>query len=522
MPPTRTVSIDSQGMQIVELHRTESMPTPPVEFEKQLTDAQSNKEEDVFSYITSKVSPVISELKQLKIEVVMFMYMFSYIMRSVSSTSMILDKVCIVHLNESEYVCHHLKDHKDLKTTVEKIANNYHLGHSMLQMIPSAILACFIGAWSDKYGRKAPIVCALIGIIIDGLGSSICAGLFYTRVEYYFIPAIFTGLSGGFIGVFTVLYSYASDITTFRQRTMKYAIMELAFGLSMPLGILAGGFLFQAYGYFVVFMVSTVGHVLALAWVLFVLEETKGLDNTDPWREKFRNFWSFQPVLESYKATVKPRPNKGREQILLLMLAMGIAVLSFSSTANINYLYVHHMYDWDNTKYSTVHSIFSIIGVFCMFIAVPVFRRFGFDDPTLGLVGICSLLAKFITIGLAQRVGIYFLGNLFGLLGSLSTLAGRSRISKVSSKNDIGKIFAFLTSAEAILPIAAAAIVSQAFNATLDLYPGTTYLVLGCTMVIPLGIYIWMARLPAADYEEMYNNPQQEENEIKNEKKLRF
>ncbi|GBN92438.1 hypothetical protein AVEN_241616-1 [Araneus ventricosus] len=157
-----------------------------------------------------------------------------------------------------------------------------------------------------------------------------------------------------------------------------------------------------------------------------------------------------------------------------------------------------------------------------MFIAVPVFRRFGFDDPTLGIVGTCSIFAKFITMGLAQSVGVYFLGNLFGLLGSLSTLAGRSRISKVSSKSDIGKIFAFLTSAESVLPIAATAAVSQTFNATLDFYAGTTYLALGSLMMIPLGIYIWMARLPAADYEEMYNNPQQNENEEQNEKKLKF
>ncbi|CAL1284795.1 unnamed protein product [Larinioides sclopetarius] len=443
MPTTRTVSIDSEGMQTVELHRTESMPPPPVEFEKQLTDTQPNKEKNVFSYITSKITPIISEMKQLKIEVIMFLFFFSYIMRAVSSTTMIVDKVCIVHLNQSEYVCHHLKEHKDLKSTVEKIANNYHLGHSMIQMIPSAILACFVGSWSDKYGRKVPLIMALVGIIIDGLGSSICAGLFYSRVEYYFLPAIFTGFSGGFIGVLTVLYSYASDITTFKQRTMKYAIMEAAFGLSMPLGTLAGGFLFQYQGYFAVFMVSTFGHVLGLAWVLFVLKETKGLDNTDSWRKKIQNFWSFQPVIESYKATVKPRPNKGREQILLLIIAMGIAVLSFSC-------------------------------------------------------------------------------NLFGILVSLSTLAGRSRISKVSSKNDIGKIFAFLTSAEALLPILASAIVSQTFNATLNFYAGTTYLVLGCLMVIPLGIYIWMARLPAADYEEMYNNPQQNENEEQDGKKLKF
>ncbi|GIY53675.1 MFS domain-containing protein [Caerostris extrusa] len=537
MPTPRSTSVESDGMVNVELHRAASMSESncPVEFTKEQKEAQPAKKEDVFSYISSKATYFFSEIRQLNVEVVMFLYMFSYMLRSVSSTTMIMDKVCLFHLNKSLEICTHLSEHEDIKTEVESIANNYALAHSMIQMIPSSILACFIGAWSDKYSRKIPIIAALLGIIIDGLGSSICAGVFHSRVEYYLIPAIFTGFSGGFIGVLTVLYSYASDITNFSKRTMKYAIMEVAFGLSMPLGILTGGFISRigspasGTGYATIFLISTAGHIFGLAWVLFFLKETKGLDNNDSWKVKFRNLWSTQPVIESYKATVKLRPNRGREQILFLILAMGIVVLAFASTAGISYLYTHHMYNWDNATYSTVSSLFSITGTICMFITVPIVKKMGFDDPTLGIVGTASLVGKYIALGLAMKKEsiscppnrairwfqslntISPRANFIGLLGSLATLAGRSRISKVASKNDIGKVFAFLTSAESILPLASTAAVSQIFNKTLKTYAGTVYLIIGGLLVISLAVYIWLARLPAANYEEMYNNPETNE-----------
>ncbi|GFW26563.1 MFS domain-containing protein [Trichonephila clavipes] len=511
MAKPHTRSIDSDGMENVELHRAESISEPALEIVKEKEILPTEHNNNVFTRISFVASSIFSEMKQLRIEVVLFLYMFSYIVRAVSSTSMIMDKVCLVHFGESKEICANLKDHLDIKHKVEKLANNYHVGHSMIQMVPSSILSCFIGAWSDKYGRKPPIIAALLGIILDGLGSTICAGIFYSRVEYYLIPAIFTGISGGFIGVLTVIYSYASDVTSFRQRTMKYAIMEVFFGLSMPLGQLTGGWVFKYSGYFPVFIISTCGHVLCLAWVLFFITETKGLDNQDSWRVKLRNLWSTEPAIQSFKAAIKRRPHRGREQILLLMLAMSILVLTYSSTAGISFIYAHEMYDWSNTQFSTVSAVFSIIGTITTFISVPIFKKMRLGDPTLGIVGCTSMLVKYIALGLATRVGVYFLANLLGLLGGLGTLASRSRISKVSSKNDIGKVFAFLTTAESFLPIIASALVSQVFNATLDIYPGLIFLIIGTLCAVSLGVFIWLARLPDADYEEMHNSQENED-----------
>ncbi|PRD23933.1 UNVERIFIED_CONTAM: hypothetical protein NCL1_45061 [Trichonephila clavipes] len=181
------------------------------------------------------------------------------------------------------------------------------------------------------------------------------------------------------------------------------------------------------------------------------------------------------------------------------------------TTAGISFIYAHEMYDWSNTQFSTVSAVFSIIGTITTFISVPIFKKMRLGDPTLGIVGCTSMLVKYIALGLATRVGVYFLANLLGLLGGLGTLASRSRISKVSSKNDIGKVFAFLTTAESFLPIIASALVSQVFNATLDIYPGLIFLIIGTLCAVSLGVFIWLARLPDADYEEMHNSQENED-----------
>ncbi|GFU31643.1 hypothetical protein NPIL_252001 [Nephila pilipes] len=496
-------------MQSIELHRPDSMEDPPIEFIKNNEKPTNQKRQDVFTYISSNATLICSEISQLRIEVVMFMYMFASVMRRVSTTTLIMDKVCLVHLGLSNEICKNLKDFPVQKIEVEKLSNNYDVGHSLIQMLPSCVISCFVGAWSDKYSRKIPLIVAFLGLIVDGLGSTISAAFLNSRVEFLYIAALFTGISGGMISVLTVLYSYAADTTTFSKRTIKYALMETAFGLSMPLGQLAGGWLYEWVGYIPVFLVSTCCHIFSLGWVLFILQETKGLDNKDSWNVRFRNFWSFQPVMESFRATIKQRPNKGRAQILLLILAMSLAVLSYASTGSINFLYCYHLYNWGNTKFSTISSSFSVIGTIAMLISVTLFKRYKRGDPTLGIVGNISLLIKNFALGLATKPEIYYAANLLGLLGGLATLAGRSRISKVASKDDIGKVFAFLTTAESILPILSTAVAAQIFNASLNFYPGLVYIGLGCLLIAPLVIYIWLSKLPVINYEEMHNENQE-------------
>lgn len=220
-----------------ELHRAESMINESVILEN-IVNEEGDSTNPVHEYTGVQVRSVRAKLTHISAELIMFICMFSYALRSTTSLNMNWDKVCQVHLGHSGDTCKMLTNYL-IVLEVEKMTYYYQLGYNLLQVAPSAILAFFIGSWSDKYGRKPPLILALTGIIIDGFGSMGCAYFFHSRLEYYLVSALFTGLSGGFIGVLMILYSYASDITSSSERTLQYASIELAFGMSMVLGQLA-------------------------------------------------------------------------------------------------------------------------------------------------------------------------------------------------------------------------------------------------------------------------------------------
>lgn len=290
----------------------------------------SGKTKRIVSRIQGRMLQCGTKLSKLKLEIVAFLFTFSFVMTKISSTTMILDKVCLVHYGYPSFVCENLENYTKIKNSVERLATNYQLGHTLIQTAPAAVLACFVGPWSDHHGRKFPVIVAISGMILDSIGSTVCAYFLETRVEYYFIPALFTGILGGPVSILAVVYSYASDTTPFAKRTMKYAFLEIASGFAMPVGAMAGGWIYKFLGYPAVFFFATGGLLLSLIWVMFVLKETTGLDNDDPWSVKLKKLFSCKTFWESFTAVAKARPHQGRKQVILLIISMCFLVITIN------------------------------------------------------------------------------------------------------------------------------------------------------------------------------------------------
>lgn len=472
------------------------------------------------SYITEAVSTekksicwkIISGIGLLRLELVAFLMTFSYVLPRITSTSMILEKVCLAHFNYPKSVCDNLANYSHLKPPIERLATNYQLGHTLIQTAPAALLSCFVGPWSDTYGRKFPVIVAMSGIIVDTIGSAICAHYLNSRVEYYYIPAMFSGMTGGIVSLLAVVYSYASDLTPINKRTIKYAFLEMASGLAIPIGAASGGWIFNFCGYSAVFLLSTIGITLCLICVIFLLPETRGMGKKVSWGEKIKNLFSYKTFTESFIATGRERPHKGKKQIILLIISMCFIIISSNSTVDISYLYVHHQFDWGNTEYSTITAIYSVFAIILLVILVPLFKKIKINDAFLGLIGTTSLMTKLVGIGISFTEGIFHIANLLGLLSACAPLAVRSRISKVVSNDDIGKVFSFVATAESLLPVLTTVMTTQIFNAFLEIFPGMPYIVLAITLILPFSVFTWLSCLPHLTYEEMQgiDKPQRE------------
>lgn len=300
------------------------------ELSNDVTDKNSTENKIQDSDTPKETSCFLDRFKKLKLETFAFLFTFSYVLAKVSSTAMILEKVCLVHFQYNYSICNNLDNYTDFKTSVVKKATNYQLGHTLIQTAPAAVLACFVGPWSDRYGRKFPIMLSLIGMLLDSATSTVCAYFLETRVEYYFVPALFSGLSGGSVSIMAVVYSFCSDSSTLLLRTLKYAFIEMSVGLGTAFGSTAGGWIYKGLGFPAVFLFSSGGLIISLAFGYFLIKETRGLDNHDPWAVKLKNLASCSILMEGFGAISRKRPDKGRGQVVLLIISVCFLVIAMN------------------------------------------------------------------------------------------------------------------------------------------------------------------------------------------------
>lgn len=276
----------------------------------------------------SRCSKFYGIFTTLTIEPALFSFIFAFVMNLSVMTNMMMDKGCRYHLNYSLEVCNNLSYHKTEKDEVEIMATNYSLYANLTHFI-GAFLMTFISSWSDKYGRRLPLLVAIVGSILTDIGYILCTVFFESRLEYLIIARLPEEFSGGFICMLTIVFSHASEVSSEKNRTLKYTSLEIALGLGFAIGGLTGGFLYRYYGYLYVYVTVAVLHLLCLLWVFFILEETTGLDVNMKWHEKAKDFFSWKSFKSSVTTTCKPRGGNTRTLLLLLLTSMCVIILNY-------------------------------------------------------------------------------------------------------------------------------------------------------------------------------------------------
>lgn len=243
-----------------------------------------------------------------------------------------MNKGCLFYLNYSREICDNLTAHRNASDDAEILANNYNLYLNLLAPI-GAFVVIFLAPWSDKFGRKPLLLLALAGFFVYDIGIILCTIYYESKLYFIILSNLATQLTGGFICVMTVIYSYISDSSSPESRSMRYTYLQIAFGLAVTLGALAGGQLYHFWGYLTVYETMAAGHLLAILWVVAFVPETRGSDI--PVSQKVRELFASQNFTDGLRTCLRRREDQGRLQLWMLLLSSCTIALTYEGNVTL-------------------------------------------------------------------------------------------------------------------------------------------------------------------------------------------
>ncbi|XP_023217589.1 proton-coupled folate transporter-like isoform X2 [Centruroides sculpturatus] len=409
--------------------------------------------------------------------------------------SLILERVCRFHFGYSEKICNNLTEYDSIQASVQKISTRYNLGSSLVTTLPAIISTTLLSPWSDKYGRKFPILSATFGLILEGIGLTIVSIIRSAPAYFIIVAGIPSGIFGGYLMAISSCYTYVADITSEETRTIKFTILQCFFVLADPIGMELGGIIYKYEGVTAVYGIALSALVMGFFWVLFFVGETRSKESKTNFKVKLRYLFRLDNLKENVRTCIASRPGNVRMQIWLLMLANSVALFCTTGSTAIEFFFANRMYKWDNTTFSTITSALKVAHGICLLVAVPVCSRlFKMSEDIIGLLGIISYAAEFGIKCVAYRQWTYYVGCVVGLIGGTSTVAVNSHLSKLANENELSKIFAVLAFCGALMPVFSNIVFNVVYAQTLHIFLGTSYLMMTVLLMIPAIIFIWISR----------------------------
>lgn len=99
-------------------------------------------------------------------EVVFFLFKTGEALLEPTARLYIARGVCVQQNYNESSVCENLNMFPDKENNVQQISAKFLAYYKLILNLPALLLAAFCGAWSDRVGRKLPIILSSFGTIV--------------------------------------------------------------------------------------------------------------------------------------------------------------------------------------------------------------------------------------------------------------------------------------------------------------------------------------------------------------------
>lgn len=152
-------------------------------------------------------------------------------------------------------------------------------------------------------------------------------------------------------------------------------ILEMAIYGGISLGSLTCSFIYEATNVITIFAISAIIVLIALLGTIFILPESLPQVCEGSNATKVSEFFRWELAKDLFRTVFEKRPNYDRTIIWLIMISVGFAIAAMQGDANLSYLFLREMFEWDLKEFNIYVTISIVYQVIFSVIAVIAFRK---------------------------------------------------------------------------------------------------------------------------------------------------
>ncbi|XP_031772693.1 thymic stromal cotransporter homolog isoform X2 [Apis florea] len=430
-------------------------------------------------------------IKDVSVEPTMWLFMMAFMITSVVEQAFFVYKSCRVDHGYSEKICSNLNDNETIKTAVQLTVSNFHQWNNITGHVVPIILAFFYGNWSDRRGRKLPLIMGLLGKFIYSfmivINSMMDTWNLNTVVYSATLPM---GMLGGDVVIFGSCFAYISDISSIQQRTLRITILDVIYLSTMPTGVALGSYIYNNVvnkSYTIMFIINATLLFLAILYSLIKLKwQTLPQQQVVMGINLLTDFFDKKHVIATIKTIIKTRPNHGKLHLLFLLIIMMLYVFQRDEKP-MSFLYAQLKFKWDVNTYSNFRTFQSSTFVLAMLVGVPIMSKLmKIRDTIIVAIGAIAHASGRIIFALAKIPELFYVGAGVAALGPIVAPVLRSMTSKLVTIEERGKVFAILSVCDNAVPLFSSILYSQLYNATINSASSSIYWLTFTTQIFVL------------------------------------
>ncbi|KAJ8732266.1 hypothetical protein PYW08_014996 [Mythimna loreyi] len=444
--------------------------------------------------------------ENVSVEPIVLCYVIPAMLTTLAIQNLNLEKACRINLNYSTEVCDALNSRQTENYTLEeeevqKVTASVTLWKNIVQTVFPVIIMLFVGAWSDKTGkRKAIIMLPIVGEVLSCLGLILNTYFFSLPIQVLaFAEVIFAAIVGGGYTNSIGVYSYIGDITNDEDRTFRMGLVTTCSYIGYPIGSALSGVLFAWMGYYGVFAVALAFHLFNLIYGYTYLKEPrqraeKKIEIKKHEKKCFlREFFDVSLVSDTFMVAFRKGPGNRRLLICLLLIVMCVIYGPMSGEGTIMYLFTRYKFHWDDVQYSMWSTYVIVTNMAGTFFSVTLFSNYmKLDDALLGLISNMSKICAAFVYAFASTTWQIYLAPAIDMLSGISFIAIQSISTKLVDGEEFGKLNSLFGLVEATVPLIYGPLYSRVYMATINIFPGTVY-ILGASLTLPaFAIFGWL------------------------------